>query len=74
MSVKKISVVLVPATALLVMLGPAEAFAAAPHQGAPEKPCSVSSRPLPLPDLLPQSAYRSAAKALPKPVCVNGWQ
>lgn len=73
MSVKKISVALVPATALLVMLGPAEAFAAAPQPGAPEKACSVS-RPLPLPDLLPQSAYRSAAKALPKPACVNGWQ
>ncbi|GAA3277589.1 hypothetical protein [Streptomyces lavendulae] len=73
MSVKKISVALVPATALLVMLGPAPAFAAAPQQGAPEKVCSVSHA-LPLPGHLPQSAYRSAAKALPKPVCVNGWQ
>ncbi|MFK0259616.1 hypothetical protein [Streptomyces sp. NPDC090445] len=73
MSVKKISVALVPTTALLVMLGPAEAFAATPHPAAPEKTCSMSHT-LPLPDLLPESLNRLAAKALPKPACVNGWQ
>ncbi|MEU6313493.1 hypothetical protein [Streptomyces sp. NPDC047014] len=73
MSVKKISVALVPAAALLVMLGPAEASAATPQAAAAEKSCS-GYRPLPLPDLLPQSLQRIAAMVLPKPACVNGWQ
>ncbi|MCX5195975.1 hypothetical protein OOK31_19105 [Streptomyces sp. NBC_00249] len=72
MSVKKISVALLPTTALLVMLAPAEA-SAAPQQAASHKACSAT-RPLPLPDLLPQSLHRPAAKLLPKLSCVNGWQ
>ncbi|MEV7510476.1 hypothetical protein AB0O42_24540 [Streptomyces sp. NPDC089922] len=73
MSVKKISVALAPATALLVMLGPAEAFAATPQAAVPEKVCSMSHA-LPLPDLLPETLLRPAVRPLPKPVCVNGWQ
>ncbi|MFD8980136.1 hypothetical protein [Streptomyces sp. NPDC059564] len=73
MNVKTISVALMPTAALLVILAPAEAFAATPHQAAPEKICSVS-HPFPQPDLLPRSPHRPAVKPLPKPACVNGWQ
>lgn len=74
MSVKKIAAALVPATALLVLLVPAEASAATGAAGAaPEKFCSAPVS-LPLPDLLAQFVPRAAAGLLPRLSCVNGWQ
>lgn len=74
MSVKKIVAALVPTTALLVLLVPAQASAAtgAPS-AAPEKFCSAPAR-LPLPDLLAQFVPRPVAGLLPRLSCVNGWQ
>ncbi|WP_326588954.1 hypothetical protein [Streptomyces sp. NBC_01294] len=73
MSVKKIAAALVPTTALLVLLVPAEASAATPRQAAPEKICSMSL-PLPLPDLGAQPVHRPASQLIAKLTCVNGWQ
>lgn len=73
MSVKKITAALVPTTALLVLLVPAEASAAPPRPATPEEICSMPL-PLPLPDLLPQPLQRPAAKLMAKLNCVNGWQ